>query len=101
MERGGNFVEILDASTREDLWDPSLDHTISEHVNNIIRLYFDKHLVVSQAQILHGFIKHKKLKCATKLLGFQDAKSRKLCKNVTKNISKAFSKFGKLGKLDV
>ena len=40
-------------------------------------------------------IKHKKLKHDTKLFGFQDAKSIEARVNVIKNISKAFSKFGK------
>jgi hypothetical protein len=101
LERGGSFVESLDASTQEDLREPSHDHRAREHVSNIIRLYFDKQLVVTQAQILHGLIKHKKLKCATKFLGFRHAKSRKVLVNVTKNISKSFSKFGKSRKLDV
>ena len=98
MERGGSFVESLDASTREDPWEPILDSIVREHVNTIIQLYFDKHSVVTQAWILHGLIKHKKLKCATKLLGFQDSKCTKACVNVTKNISKELSMFLKIKK---
>ena len=95
LERGGSLVESLDASRQEDPEKPRLDHTIRKHVSNIIQLYFDKHPVVTQAQILNGGIKDKNLNISTKLLGFQDAKRRKAPINVTKNISEAFSKFGK------
>ena len=50
------------------------DWTIREHVSNIIKLYFEQQSVITQAQILHGLIKHKKLKRATKLFGFKDVK---------------------------
>ena len=80
---------------------PRPDCTIRKHVSNIIRLYFHKHQVVTQAHMLHGLLKHKKLKRHTKLLVFQDVKSRKACVNATKNISKAFYKFGKSRKPDV
>ena len=35
-------------------------------LSNIIKFYFEQQLVITQAQILHGLIKHKKLKRATK-----------------------------------
>ena len=97
---GGSFAERLDTSTQEDLGNPSPDCTVRKHVSNTIRLYFEKHLVITQAHILYGLIKHKNLKHATKLLGFQDAKSRKAHVNVTENISKEFSKFVKSRKLN-
>ena len=87
------FVESLDASTREDLGNPRPNHIVKKHLSNIIRLYFDNHP--------HGLIKYKKLKCTTKVLGFQDAKRRKAHVIVIENLSKAFSKFGKSRKLDV
>lgn len=37
LERGRRFAENLDASTREDLGEPILDHTIREHISNIIQ----------------------------------------------------------------
>ena len=33
-----------------------------ENVRNIIKLNFEQHSVITQAQILHGLIKHKRLK---------------------------------------
>lgn len=101
LERGGSLVKILDANTWEDLEKPIPNRTVRNHVSNIIQLYFDKHLVISQAQILHGLIKHNKIKHATKILGFEDAKSRKESVNVIENISKPFSKIGKSRKLNV
>ena len=77
-----------------------LDWTIREHVSNIIKLYFEQQSVITQAQILHGLIKHKKLKCATKL-GFKDVKNKNPCENVTKNVTIALSAFGKPRKTDI
>ena len=77
LQRSGSFAKKLDASTREDLREHSPNRIVREHVNNIIRLYFNKNPIVTQAHILHGLIKHMKLKCATKLLCFQDDKRRK------------------------
>jgi len=39
--------------------------------------------MITQAQILHGLIKHKNLKHVTNLLGFQDAKSEKAHNTIT------------------
>jgi phage-related tail protein len=91
----------LDANTREEFGDPSLDQIVREHVSNIIKLFFEKNSVITQAQILHGLIKHKKLKHATKLLGFQDAKHAKAHENVLENVSKSFSSFGKSRKPNI
>lgn len=101
LERGGRFAENLDASIIEDLRELIPVLIVREHVSNIIRQYFEKYLLVALAQILHGFIKHKKLKHATKCLGFQDARNRKARMNVTENISNALSMFRKSRKLDV
>ena len=57
--------------------------------------------MITQAQILHGLIKQKKLKCATKLLGFKDVKNKNACENVTKNATTALSAFGKSRKTDI
>ena len=46
-------------------------------------------------------IKHKKMKHATKLLGFKDFKNKNACENVTKNVTAALSAFGKLRKNDI
>ena len=51
--------------------------------------------MITQYQILHGSIKHKKLKHATKLLGFKDVKNKNTCENVTT----ALSAFGKSRKM--
>ena len=51
--------------------------------------------MITQAQILHGLIKHKKLKRATKLLGFKDVQNKNACENVTKNVTTVLSAFGK------
>ena len=57
--------------------------------------------MITQAQILHGLIKHKKLKCATKLLGFKDVKNKNAFGNVTENVTTALSAFGKSRKNDI
>ena len=51
--------------------------------------------MITQAQILHGLIKHKKMKRATNLLGFKDVKNKNACYNVTENVTTALSAFGK------
>ena len=50
---------------------------------------------MEQAQILHGLIKQKKLKRATMLLGFQDAKTKNTCENAIENVRNALYSFGK------
>jgi len=69
--------------------------TIKEYVNNIIKSCFEEHSVTAQAQILYGLIKHKKIKPATKLLGFQYAKSKKTCETIKENTSEALSTFSR------
>ena len=49
----------------------------------------------TQAKILHGLIKNKKLKCSTKLLGFKDVKNKNACENVIENVTSALLAFGK------
>ena len=53
--------------------------------------------MITQAQIQHGLIKHKKLKLATILLGFKDVKNKNACENVTTTLSE----FGKSRKTDI
>ena len=75
--RGGNFLqdcEVVDV--QEELRNPIVAQTVRGHVNNIIKFYFEQHSVMAQAQILHGLIKHKKMKPATKFLGFEDDKTK-------------------------
>ena len=69
-----NCLRGLDDATQEEFWNLTPDQTIIEHVSNIIKLYFKQQSMITQAQILHGLIKHKKIKRATKLLGFKDVK---------------------------
>ena len=57
--------------------------------------------MITQDQILHGLMKHKKLKCATKLLGFMDVKNKNACENVTENVTTTLSTFGKSRKTDI
>ena len=90
-----NCLIGLDDATQEEFGNPTPDQTIREHVSNIIKLYFEKQLVITQAQILHGLIKHKKMRRATKLLGFKDVKNKNACENVTKNVTTALSAFEK------
>ena len=92
-----NCLIGLDDATQEEFENPTPDRTIREHASNIIKLYFEKQSVITQAQILHGLIKHKKMKCATKLLGFKDVKNKNACENVTI----ALSAFGKSRKTDI
>ena len=49
LERGGSFVESLDARTWEDLKKPIPNLTIRVYVSNIIQQYFDRHSVFTQA----------------------------------------------------
>ena len=89
----------LDDATQEEFGNLTPDQTIREHVSNIIKLYFEQQLVITQAQILHGLIKHKKLKHATKLLGFMDVKNKNECENVIENVTTALSAFGNSRKM--
>ena len=57
--------------------------------------------MITQAQILHGLIKHKKSKRATNLLGFKDVNYKNACKNVTKNVTTTLYSFGKSRKTDI
>ena len=57
--------------------------------------------MMEQSQILHGLIKHKKLKRATKLLGFKDVRNKNACENVTENVTTALSASGKSRKIDI
>ena len=79
----------------------NFNNIIRENFNNIIKLYFEQQSVITQAQILHGLIKHKKLKCATKLLVFKDVKNKNACENVTENVTTTLSAFGKSRKMDI
>ena len=54
-----NCLRGLDDATQEEFENPTPDRTIKEHVSNIIKLYFEQKSVITQAQILHGLIKHK------------------------------------------
>ena len=92
-----NCLRGLDDATQEEFRNPTPDQTIREHVSNIIKLYFEQQSVITQAQILYGLIKHKKLKHATKLLGFKDVKNKNACENVTT----ALYAFGKSRKTDI
>ena len=54
-----NCLRGLDDATQEEFGNPTPDRTIREHVSNIIKLHFEQQSMITQAQILHGFIKHK------------------------------------------
>ena len=54
-----NCLRGLDDVTQEEFGNPTPDRMIREHVSNIIKLYFEQQSVITQAQILHGLIKHK------------------------------------------
>ena len=100
--RGGNFLqdcEVVDV--QEELGNPIPAWTVRGHVNNIIKFYFEQHSVMAQAQILHGLIKHKKMKPATRFLGFEDAKTKQTCENAIENVKIALSSFGKSRNDDV
>ena len=57
--------------------------------------------MITEAQILHGFIKHEKLKRATNLLGFKDVKNKNACENVIEKVTTALSAFGKSRKTNI
>ena len=96
-----NCLRGLDDATQEEFKNLTPDRKIREHVSNIIKLYFEQQPVITQAQILHGLIKHKKMKCATKLLGFKDVKNKNACETVTENVTTALSAFLKSRKNDI
>ena len=74
---GGNFLEDCEVvDVWEELGKLIPNWTVREHVSNIIKSYFEQHSVMAQDQVLHGLTK-KKLKCATNLFGFQDAKQKR------------------------
>ena len=86
---------------QEEFGNPTPDWTIREHVSNIMKLHFEQQSVITQVQILHGLIKHKKIKRATKLLGFKDVKNKNACENVVENVTTTLSAFGKSRKNDI
>ena len=65
-----NCLRGLDDATQEEFGNPTPDWTIKEHVSNIIKLYFEQQSVITQAQILHGLIKHKKIETCHKVVEF-------------------------------
>ena len=89
-----NCLRGLDDATQEEFRNLNPNRTIREHVSNIIKLYFEQQSVITQAQILHGLIKHRKLKHATNLLAFKDVKNKNVCENVIVNVTTALSAFG-------
>ena len=56
-----NCLSGLDDATQEEFGNPTPDQTIREHVSNIMKFHFEQQSVITQVQILHGLIKHKKL----------------------------------------
>ena len=96
-----NCLSGLDDATQEEFGNLIPERTIREHVSNIIKLHFEQQSVITQAQILHGLIKHKKIKRATKLLGFKEVKNKNACENVVENVTTALSAFGKSRKNDI
>ena len=68
---------------QEEFGNLTPNQTIRENFSNIIKLYFEQESLITQAQILHGLIKHKKYKRATILLGFKNVKNKNACENVT------------------
>jgi adenylyl- and sulfurtransferase ThiI len=72
------------------------DHYIWYLVENIDDKYFKDESVATQAHILRGMIRLKKLKEATSLLGIQKmTKARKVKHSVLENITDALKYFGK------
>ena len=67
------------------------DQTINEHDSNIFKSFFEKIIMITQAQILHGLIKYTNLKHATEIWGFQDSKHTRTHENMSIYISKSFS----------
>ena len=65
-----NCLIGLDDATQEEFGNPTPDRTIREYVSNIIKLYFEQQLVITQAQILHELIKQKKIETCHKVVGF-------------------------------
>ena len=55
-----NCLRGLDDATQEEFENSAPDRIVIEHVSSIIKLYFEQKSVLTQAQILHGLIKHKK-----------------------------------------
>ena len=61
-----NYLRGLDDASQEEFGNLTPDRTIINQVSNIIKFYFEQQSVITLAQILHGLIKHKKMKRATK-----------------------------------
>ena len=96
-----NCLRGLNDVTQEEFRNLTPNRTIRDHASNIIKLYFEQQSMITQAQILHGLIKHKKFKCDTNLLGFKDVKNKNACENVAENVTTALSAFGKSRKIDI
>ena len=78
-----NWLRGLDDATQEEFRNPTPDLTIKEHFSNMIQYYLEQKSMITQSEILHGLIKHKKVKHPTKSLGFKDVKNKNACQNVT------------------
>jgi ABC-type ATPase with predicted acetyltransferase domain len=94
--------EMLENVDTEKFGDKKPDHVIRYRVEMIYDKYFKNESVATQAQILRGLIRSKKLKEATSLLGIQKmTKDRKVKQSVFENITDALKSFGKSRKKDV
>jgi hypothetical protein len=60
--RGGNFLENLEENKNEELGVSILHQIMRKHVGNIVKLFFEKKLVITKVEILHGFGKIDKIK---------------------------------------
>ena len=75
--------------------------TVREHVSNNIKFHFEQHSVITKPQILHGLLKHKRLKDATNMLGFKDVKGKRAPDTMVENVTKALISFKKSRKFDI
>ena len=66
----------MDDAAGEEFGNLSPVWTLRKYIRNITKLHFEKHLVITQTQILHGLLKHKRLKNATNILGFKYVKGK-------------------------
>ena len=58
--RGRYSLEyLMDFVVGEECGNSSHVQRVREFVRNIIKSHFEQHIVITQAQILHGLLKHK------------------------------------------
>ena len=81
----------MDPTKIEELGPPMAKRTVRDKVKSGLKHNFEGLSIIAQAQMLHGFLKHKSLKNAVELLGIKSEKEVLANEMVTKNVTSALA----------